>query len=80
MCPTHQQRYDEQGQATDVRPLSTSTFEGGPRLDAEKTFAQVKEEYLGHTQVDYFVAKATITFFKHDQQTTPWYTRIPSST
>ncbi len=86
----HQLRawYDANGASlTDLQNISKQARggEGGPAGAAgnvRKTLSDIKDENLGMKEKpDFFVTRATITFFKHDWEkgALPWYNACPSA-
>jgi len=78
--------YDANGAAlTDLQNLSKQSRggEGGPAGAAgnqRKTLSDIKDEGLGmKDKPDFFLVRATITFFKHDWEkgSLPWYNACP---
>lgn len=70
--------FDAEGKNTETVSVSRR---GGPEKPARRlTFQDVKEEKLGShpTEADWFIVKATVTYFRHEIEKPPWYLACPS--
>jgi len=67
--------FDNQGKNAEVDCISKR----GPGGDRRITFQQVKDEGLGNSEkADWFVVKATVTFYRHEIEKPPWYLACPT--
>jgi len=71
--------YDSQGRESRFESISNDRSGGGGNEPAQrKPISAIKDEKLGFSKPAFFLARATVTFFRHDSQKPPWYTACPA--